>query len=412
MRVRIDYGLEHLEIDVPDERLVQVRRQTLPSRLADPVGAIRDALERPVGFPALRQALTPDDHVAVVVDEQVSRRPEFLAPVLDHILNAHVSPEAITVLGPSSLSGQGPALPGGHAEIRAEVHDPQDRRHLSYLATTRGGRRLYLNRTAVDADQLVVVSRRSYDPVLGYSGSEGALYPCLSDEATLKEMLGRLSFLAPGEKPWPVRREAEEVAWLLGTPFMVQLIDGPGDHLAHVVAGLADTSEEGIRLLNASWRVQVDGPADVVVAGISGDGSRHTFADLARALACAAHVVKQSGRIVLLTNALPALGEGAGWMRQAEDPREALKIIHRQLPADSAAVFQWASAAERATIYLLSRLPQEIAEELFTVPLDEASQIQRLLKEAPAQLFLPDAHKMMAQTARANGKSTARMEEP
>ena len=107
--------------------------------------------------------------------------------------------------------------------------------------------------------------------------------------------------------------------------------------------------------------------------------------------------------------------QAEAWESQSiisREERDALKIIHRQLPADSAAVFQWASAAERATIYLLSRLPSEIAEDLFTVPLDEASQIQRLLKDAPAQLFLPDAHKTMAQTARANGRSTAAVEEP
>src|SRR5205809_1134782 len=76
---------------------------------------------------------------------------------------------------------------------------PHDRRQRTQLATTRGRRRLYRHRAALEAYQRVVVGRRSYDPVLGYSGAEGALCPCLSDEATLKEVLGRLSFLAPGE---------------------------------------------------------------------------------------------------------------------------------------------------------------------------------------------------------------------
>ena len=42
---------------------------------------------------------------------------------------------------------------------RFQVHDPADRKKLSYLATTRQGRRIYLNRSAVDADQLIVLSR-------------------------------------------------------------------------------------------------------------------------------------------------------------------------------------------------------------------------------------------------------------
>src|SRR5207245_1891639 len=132
---------------------------------------------------------------------------------------AGVAPEAITLLCPPSSDSRQTwieDLPEEFEEIRLEIHDPADRLRLSYLATTKQGRRVYLNRTAVDADQLVVLARRRYDPLLGYGGSEGAIYPVLGDEATRQEMGGRLSLAPPGDTPWPVRREALEVAWLLG----------------------------------------------------------------------------------------------------------------------------------------------------------------------------------------------------
>ena len=397
MRVGIDYGIEHLDVDVPPGSLVNVHRQPPAPSLADPAAAIRDALERPSGFPALRQALTPDDHVTVVLDQHLPRVADLLVPVLAHIVRAHVSPECITLLCPPSLSQAWiDELPDALQEVHVEVHDPTNRHQLSYLATTRHGRRIYLNRTAVDADQLVVLARRSFDPLLGYAGAEGALYPALSDEATRQEMCGRLSLEVPEDKPWPVRREAAEVAWLLGAPFMLQIIEGAGDQLTHVVGGLADTGEEGLRLLNARWRVSVDALADTVIAGISGQGNRHSFADLAGALACAARVVKPQGRIVLLTQALPETGAGAALLRAADDPDQALKVLRRDTPPDMAAAFQWAQAAQRAAIYLLSALRAEIAEELFAVPLEHAGQVQRLVAEGQSCLFLPDAHKTLA----------------
>ena len=73
---------------------------------------------------------------------------------------------------------------------------------LSYLATTRQGRRIYLNRSAVDADQLILLTGRGYDPRLGIHGAETALYPRLADEATLHEIAGKLSLDAPGRDPW------------------------------------------------------------------------------------------------------------------------------------------------------------------------------------------------------------------
>jgi nickel-dependent lactate racemase len=398
MRVEFDYAHEHLELDVAEHKLVAVHREQPAPPLFDPAAALRASLEAPLEFPPLRQALTPDDHVAIVVDESLPHLPQLLTPLLEHVAEAHVSPSAVTlVCAEASPSPERLAdLPASLRKVRVETHDPTDRRQLSYLATTRHGRRLYLNRTVVDADQSIVLARRRFDPLLGYSGCEGALFPALSDEATRKELCGRLSMAVPGDKPWPIRREAEEAAWLLGAPFMVQIIEGAGDSLAHVVSGLAKTSNEGIRLLNAHWRVQVDGAADTVVVSLTGDSRRHTFADMAEALACAARVVKPQGRIALLTRAEPTLRAGAEVLREADDPGRALKDLQQSLPVDLGPAFQWASAAQRATIYLLSQLPTETAEELFTVPLDHPGQVQRLIDSGQSCLFLADAHKTMA----------------
>src|SRR5262249_53541925 len=164
---------------------------------------------------------------------------------------------------------------------------------------------------------------------------------------------------------------------------------------SHVLAGLADTGEDALRLLNARWRVSVDQPADVVVASVSGDASRHTFAELAQALACAARVVQPQGKIVLLSQARPALGEAAELLRQADDPAQGLQLLREHKGIDRTAAFQWASAARRANLYLLSELPPETAEELFVTPLEQAGQIQRLLSSAASCLIVADAHKML-----------------
>lgn len=397
MRVALHYGRDRLELEVPDKKVVAVRREPVAPPLADPAAAVRAALETPHDFPALRRALTPDDHVAIVVDERLPHLAQLLSPILEHLSQAHVGPEAITLLCAPSASRQQwvEELPDKFEEVRVEVHDPRDRRRHAYLATTRQGRRIYLNRSAVDADQLVVLTGRGYDPLLGYSGAAGTLYPALSDEATRQEMCGRLSLTVPGPTVWPVHHEAAEVAWLLGAPFLVQVIEGAAEEIVHVLGGSMDSAVEGQRLLDARWRVRLDEPAGTVVAGMGGDPARHDFGELAQALACAARVVEDGGRIVLLTRAAPPLGAGAEALREAGSPAKALELLRAQSPPDMAAAFQWASAAQKAQIYLLSGLPADAAEELFTTPLDKASQVERLLDESC--LFLPDAHKTMAE---------------
>ena len=154
------------------------------------------------------------------------------------------------------------------------MHQPEDRRKLAYLAATKQGQRIYLNRSAVDADQLVVLTRRRYDPLVGYAGAETALYPALGDEATINEQYTKLDPRAPGSTPWPIQQQAREIAWLVGAPFFVQIIEGEGDSIAKILAGPLESSSEGERLLNERWRGKAPRPADVVIAGISGDPAR------------------------------------------------------------------------------------------------------------------------------------------
>lgn len=396
MRLAIDFGHNHLDLEVRDEGLLSVQQEPPAPPLSDPAGAVRHALEKPFDFPALRRALTPDDHVVVVVDPDLPRLPDILPPVLEHISQARVAASAITLLSPpaSEMPPWRDLLPEQFQPVQIQKHDPTDRKQLSYLATTKHGRRLYLSRAAVDADQLVVLARSAYDPLLGYGGAEGAIYPTLADEATRQEMCDKLSLSAPGKAPWPVRREAIEVAWLLGAPFLMQVVPGAGDDIVHVVAGMAKTASESQRLLDARWRRAVSQPADTVIASIAGPGQR-SFADLARALACAARVVKPHGRIVLLSDAGPVLGVGGELLRQAESPESALELLKKQKPPDMAAAFQWASSVRRASVYLLSGLPQETAEELFTTPLDHAGQVQRLVGGDGSLLYLPEADKAL-----------------
>lgn len=394
MRFEIRYGQRTLTLEISDDRLVPLRREPIAPPVPDPITALRDALEKPHDFPALRRALTPDDHIAIVVDEHLARLPELLTAVLEHVARAGVSAGAVTLLCPRSDSRQEwiEGLPDEWQDVHVEVHDPTERRRLAYLATTKHGRRIYLNRTAVDAEQTILLTGLGHHPLLGYSGAATALFPALSDEATLREE--RLARPERGSSP---RQEADEVAWLLGVPFLVQIVEGAGDEVCHVVAGSAEAAAEGRRLFDARWKVHAERPADVVIATLSGDPSRHDFGALARAAAAAARLVETDGRIVLLTEARPALTEGMELLRHGGDPAKALARLQQEKPADLADALLWAGAVRRARIYLHSGLSEDATEELFAVPLEEAGQVQRLLGEGGSCVVLEDAHKVVVE---------------
>ncbi len=396
MRASIAWGRHALDLEIGEQNLVAGRRAPIVPDLADPVQTLRDSLEHPLDYPALWRALTPDDHVAIFVDEGIPQLARLLLPLLEQICQAHVGPEAITLICSSPSSGQAwlDELPDEFQDVHIEVHQPGERKKLAYLATTRDDRRVYLNRTAVEAEQLVLLTRRGYDPVTGYSGAETALYPGLGDEATAEEFRDQLDAEPPDLEPWPSQAEAREVAWLLGAPFFVQVIEGTGDGIAHILAGPLESSNAGQQLLDARWRVEFDQPADVVIAGVT--GSNGTIADLARAFLAAARVVKPGGSIVALSDFAPALSPAFELLRRHDDIAFAQELLLEEKPIDLAAGFQWATAANQARLYLLSGLAADVAEELYTTPLQHAEQAQKLLGGHATCILLPDAHRTLA----------------
>src|SRR4051812_12037562 len=181
--MQIPWGQNVLELELLADRQPAVTGPEHGPAITDVVEAAADALEHPFAFPALRRALTPEDRLVVVIDPALASPAPLLTALLRHVTQARVDPPAVTLLCPQADQDQRwlDDLPEEFQEVRTEVHTPADRQHLAYLATTKGGRRVYINRTAVDADQVVVLTRRSFDSRPGHAGGPGVIFPGLSD---------------------------------------------------------------------------------------------------------------------------------------------------------------------------------------------------------------------------------------
>lgn len=384
-------GVVPWALSLPGDRRVELRRAALAPPTASAAELARAALEKPFGFEPLRRALTPDDRVTVVLDPDVPHAGEILGEVLAHLRTAGVESEAVTVVTPPGPSRD---FPG----VRVEIHDPGERKKLAYLASTKAGRRLYLNRTLVDADFVIILSGRDYDPLAGYAGAEVSLFPALADDEARHAFDGQFTADAPTADAWPVRAEAAEVTRLLGMPFLVQVIAGAEGTVQDVVAGLPNSSDEGVRRQDARWRGTVDEEPDTVVAAVGGEPDRITFLDLAKAAAAAARVVRKGGRIAVLTSAAPDLGDGARLLRTMDGPTGARKLLAKEKPGDWAAAWLWAFAARNHSLFLASGYPDDVAEELFATPVHSAAEVQRLIDSGSKVLLIPDAHRTMVTT--------------
>jgi len=399
--IELPIGNSRWTVEVPPERLVTVSPSIAPSPpITQPRLAVRDAMEKPLRFDhPLRRALTPDDRVALVIDEQLPRLGELVAGVLEYLAQAGIGPASVTILttpraAPSTWIDE---LPDEFADVQTEVHHPGDRKQLCYLSATKQGRRVYMNRTLVDADQIISLSGRRYEPLLGYAGCEASIYPAFSDDETYRVVGQPGSIEAPKPQADGIRAEAAEIVWLLGSVIFIQVIEGEGDDIAQIAAGLLPTTEDGVRLLDERWRFRIAEPADVVLATLGGDPARQDLASLAQVALAASRVVKPGGKIVLLSEVEAELSDGFELLRRMDEPMPALKRLLEKKPPDLPNAFAWMTAAEKGHLYLASGLKPELVEELFATPIVSPIEVQRLIDQGGSCLLLRDAQKCLVE---------------
>src|SRR5262245_3823430 len=90
-------GSEPWALTVPAEREVALKREPVAAPTASPRQLVQNALEKPFHFEALRRALTPDDHVTIVIDPHLPHLSEMLLGVIWYLRSAGIASTAASV---------------------------------------------------------------------------------------------------------------------------------------------------------------------------------------------------------------------------------------------------------------------------------------------------------------------------
>lgn len=394
----LEYGnTGRFAFDLPEERLVAAHRSPRP--LADVGQSIAEALAQPIAFPPLEHCVFPGDRIVLVLDRHTPCGDALVAETWSVLQRRQIEPEDVTILQPADFRGRSPedprkALPESDRDrLTWTVHDPTVRGSCTYLASTASGERVYLSRQLLDADVVVSLGSMSFDPVLGYRGTHSAFYPGLSDVEALRRSQGQGHDELTADDPRPLRQLIDEVAWLLGAQFSVQVIPSSGTGIADVIAGQAESVlARGKELLIEKWRMDVAQRPELVVAAIDADASGHSWNQLACALDTARQLVARDGRVLLLTELIEPPSEGIRLISDSRSPRDALKPLRNAAPPDLVSATQIARAIDWTNVYLLSRLDPQLVEDLFMIPLASDAEARRLLEGDELCAVVAGAH--------------------
>ena len=394
----LHYGTEHsVHLEIDDDTLVGECGQPRGKALADPAMAIEAALAEPLDFPPLARCVTPGDRVVLALEEGVPQVIQIVDTTIAYLLRAGIDLDGITILQTEAdvEAGINEArqhwAPEWQQRVHVLTHDPSDRGQMAYLATTESGETVFLNRALTDADVVLPIGclRREAGE---YHGIHGSLFPTFSTQQVIARYRSPESLESRGKQKQLLDQEVDEVAWLLGVMFTIQVVPAGGDRLLHVLAGQPPAIRiRGRELYRDAWGDHVPRRASLVVAAIEGGSMQQTWHNFGRSLAAALPLVEEEGAIVVCCGLTSEPGPAVKYLADADSREMALRYIRKARPADTLSALQLARAQEKTTIYLLSQLDAALVEQLDMAPVAGSDELLRLIRRYRSCIVLSNA---------------------
>lgn len=385
------YGAQStFEIDLPPDVLLADCSSPTGQPLDDPAAAITAALASPLDFPPFSRATVAGDRIALVLDPGLPQTESLVAGVVHALLENGSDANDISIVCTrtnGNVKSRDPAslLPD---EIRRGVrvvrHDPTDANSLAYLAATKSGDPIYVNREIGDADVVLPIGKFRLESANGEARAHAGVFPAFFDEATAQRISG-----SPGRHR---HEEAGEATWLLGIHFAIQVVPGRGDSVLQILAGdLNSVAKRGHEICQSAWRFDVPRRASLVVATIDGGQQQQTWENLQRALLVASQAVEDDGAIVIccdMTNVpAPSRQRAVG----SPDIERDYGRFTSELPDDDPLSSLVDEVNGHVRVYLLSGLDEDIVEDLGMACIQSTDEIARLAQQHDSCIVVESA---------------------
>jgi nickel-dependent lactate racemase len=299
------------------------------SSVADLEVAVERALADPVAAPRLRRLARGAATVAVTIPD-ASRpcpSPAVLAHLLEELREAGVPDDGITVvigcgLHRTTAAAEREALAGASVAKRVGSEDAQGLETPSVdLGLTSGGAPVHIARRVAEADLAVTVGVVEPHLYAGFSGGvKGVAIGCAGHET-----------IAWTHRPAFVSAQGVVVGTLRGNPFhdtlreiaartplawAVNAVMNERGEVAAIAAGDPTAAQASLAQAHRhAWLRAVDGPFDVIVAGVHAPKS-HSFYQASRAATyiglAAGPALSTGGLLVLCADLSGGAGDGPG----------------------------------------------------------------------------------------------------
>lgn len=349
--------------------------------VSDARAEVERALKEPIGSAKLGEIVRPGSRVAIVVDDATRRAPTdlLLPPLLDELNGSGVKDENITIIfgcgTHRAVKQEEAAKLLGEAvfnRVKWVSHDCRAQDLVNVGSTQKHGTKVFLNRVFAEADVRILTGDVGFHYYAGYGGGRKSVLPAVAGEETIKHNHALL--LDANAKTGvlegnPVHEDMVEAARLARVDFVLNVVTNSKGEIVKAFAGDVEQAfMEAVKLVDETYRIQVDRRAEIVVVSAGGYPADVNFFQAFKAVDNALAVVKRGGTIVLSAECSEGVGNQVfyDWMvRFGDDLKGVEKEIKRNFVLGGHRAYYLLRALENHRIILVSSLPDHYASNVF-----------------------------------------------
>ena len=342
MHVRLDYGSDGLEVDLPDDRVTVIEPHFKPGA-PDPRATLLEAIRSPIGGPPLSQIVRPGHRVAISVCDVTRAQPrrEQLQALFEDM--PAIPWRDITILVAtgthrSNTDAELERMLGRDILDRCRVinHDSRDASMLEYVGQTSTGVSVHLNREWLAADIRITTGFVEPHFFAGFSGGPKMVAPGLAGLQTVMTLHDAVRIAHPNAT-WgvidgnPIHEDVREIARMSPAHFSVDVTLNRHQQITAAFAGEMFAEHRAACAYAKETAMRpVPAPFDVVLTTNSGYPLDQNLYQAVKGMSAAAKIIERGGTIICAAecrDGLPSHGSYGAVLASQPDPQRLLAMI-------------------------------------------------------------------------------------
>ncbi len=139
---------------------------------------------------------------------------------------------------------------------------------------------------------------------------------------------------------------------------------------------------EGREILMTQKQIGKNLETDLLILTVAAVNGRISWKSFGQAVAVACQIVSDETRIAAIAHLPAEAGPACQMLQRCDEPNDLIKPLTLEPTYDATETIQLIQPLNDATVFLLSNLPSEQVEDLGLLPLENTSELQRLVDQA------------------------------